>query len=595
MFNKMSILIFFTYILFLFACNNFQNSKKNDNYNNSTYLNLDFELSSYSGNLRYWYIGGEGYEISIDSSIFYSGKKSLRITKTSYGKLGVATSTFPIEDVKGKHITYTGYIKTNKISSGYAGLWWRVDGNEGVIKLENMHNYGPSGTTPWTQYKIEMNVDKNVTNINFGVLLSGNGTAWFDSLNILIEGELYKQTIPKPFVINDEQLTWLKEKVIPISTEEPVADMSDLTPLKSSFEKAEIIALGEGTHGTSEFFKMKHRLVRYITEQNKNAVFAIEANMPETRRVNKYIQTGIGDPKDALTGMYFWTWNTQEVLDMIEWMKDYNISGKGEIEFWGFDMQNPKVAADNVREFVKKNDTAYLDSVTVLYDIVIASYEKMRERYQMRSSLAEEWYKAALRVFNHLKNKRSYYLETEDDKTIELIIQNSRIIVQGAQNYIRGSQSRDESMSENVIWIKNHIAKDKKLILWAHNGHVSKMEGRMGNYLYHKYGDDMFVLGFSFYAGDYTAVGNNGLGIYSTSLPEQGSIEWILHQTGIQKLIINFRNIDNSKTHWLNNKIDFRSIGARALDYAFYQTVITSEFDALIFFDETTPSQLLVK
>ena len=594
MFNKMSFLIFFTYVLFLFACNNVQNSKKNDSNNNSTYLNLNFEMSSFSGDLRYWYTGGEGYDISIDSSIFYAGKKSLMIAKTAYGKLGVATSTFPIEEVKGKHVTYTGYIKTENINIGYAGLWWRIDGNNEVIKLENMHNYGPTGTTPWKQYKIEMDIDENATNINFGVLLSGDGTAWFDSLNILIDGELYKQTIPKPFIPTSDQLTWLKENVIPLTTDEPNANMSDLAPLKPSFEKAKIIALGEGTHGTSEFFKMKHRLVRYITEQNENAVFAIEANMPEARRVNRYIKTGIGDPKEALAGMYFWTWNTKEVLDMIEWMKDYNTSGKGKVEFCGFDMQNPTVAADNVREFIKKNDTAYLDSVTILYDIVIDSYEKIRRRYQRGASSAEEWYEAALRVYKHLQNNQASYLSSSDVSKIEFVIQDSKIIVQGAEAHIQGSQSRDESMAANIVWIKNNIAEEKKMILWAHNGHVSKMEGRMGDYLYQEYRDDMFVLGFAFYSGDYTAVGENGLGTYSTSLPEPGSIEWILHQTSIRKMIINFKNItNNSEADWLNEELDFRSIGAMAMDYAFYRTVITDEFDALIYFDETTPSQPL--
>lgn len=594
MYKKKSIvliLILFPIILFIGAV--FQNLIEN---NKNIFLNLDFEASSYMGIPKHWMVGGEGYEISIDSTIFYSGKKSLTISKVSAGKFGTATSTFPIEEVRGKHVTYTGYIKTNKVSSGYAGLWWRVDGNNEVIKLENMFNKGPSGTSTWKRYKIEVDIDEGASNIYFGVLLSGNGTAWFDSLNIFIDGELYKQTIPEPLIPTDEQFMWLKENIIPLTTEEPNGNMSDLAPLKSYFEKAEIIALGEGTHGTSEFFKMKHRLVRYITEQNKKAVFAIEANMPEARRVNRYIQTGIGDPKEALSGMYFWTWNTQEVLNMIEWMKDYNASGKGEIDFYGFDMQYPTVAADNVREFIKKNDSAYLDSVTILYDIVIDSHENMHSRYQRKSSLAKEWYQAAFRVFKHLQDNRSIYLESEDNSTVDFVIQDARIIVQGSQNYIRGSQSRDESMAENVIWIKNHIAKDKKLILWAHNEHVSKQEGRMGNYLYQEFGNDIFIMGFAFYTGGYNAVGNNGLGVYSTSLPERGSIEWILHQTGIKKLIIDLRSVSkSSETQWLNNQLDFRSIGNRALDYAFYQTVITDEFDALIFFDETAPSELLMK
>jgi len=33
-----------------------------------------------------------------------------------------------------------------------------------------------------------------------------------------------------------------------------------------------------------------------------------------------------------------------------------------------------------------------------------------------------------------------------------------------------------------------------------------------------------------------------------------------------------------------------RSIGSMAMDYAFYNTVVSKEFDAIIYFDKTTPS-----
>jgi erythromycin esterase len=54
--------------------------------------------------------------------------------------------------------------------------------------------------------------------------------------------------------------------------------------------------------------------------------------------------------------MYFWTWDTQEVLDMVLWMREFNKSGKGRVEFTGFDMQTPNVANGIVRDFVAKAD-----------------------------------------------------------------------------------------------------------------------------------------------------------------------------------------------------------------------------------------------
>jgi erythromycin esterase-like protein len=97
-------------------------------------------------------------------------------------------------------------------------------------------------------------------------------------------------------------------------------------------------------------------------------VFAIEANMPEARRVNDYVADGRGDPAELIRGMYFWTWQTEEVRAMVEWMRRYNVAAaeRGEaqrIEFTGFDMQELAVAAGIVREHVARTDPAFLPAV----------------------------------------------------------------------------------------------------------------------------------------------------------------------------------------------------------------------------------------
>jgi erythromycin esterase-like protein len=52
-----------------------------------------------------------------------------------------------------------------------------------------MQDRGPKGSTDWTKYTIELPVDATAKNINFGLLLPGDGTAWFDDLTIELDGE----------------------------------------------------------------------------------------------------------------------------------------------------------------------------------------------------------------------------------------------------------------------------------------------------------------------------------------------------------------------------------------------------------------------
>ena len=123
------------------------------------------------------------------------------------------------------------------------------------------------------------------------------------------------------------------------------------------------MSLGEATHGSREFFQLKHRMLEFLATEMGFTIFSIEANMPEAYRLNDYVLNGKGDPAQLLRGMYFWTWDTEEVLDMIQWMRAFNQSGKGRVQFTGFDMQTPTVAAEIVRTFAAKYEPAYVTDV----------------------------------------------------------------------------------------------------------------------------------------------------------------------------------------------------------------------------------------
>jgi erythromycin esterase len=102
----------------------------------------------------------------------------------------------------------------------------------------------------------------------------------------------------------------------------------------------------------------------------------------------------------------------------------------------------------------------------------------------------------------------------------------------------------------------------------------------------------MIVFGFAFHSGEYTAVGNLGIAVYGTSPSEPGSVEWFLKTSGIPRMILDLRKVSEAEkgSRWLMKELDFRSIGAMAMDYAFSPRKITDEFDALIYFEKTTPS-----
>src|SRR5712671_2640042 len=160
---------------------------------------------------------------------------------------------------------------------------------------------------------------------------------------------------------SDDQpvVDWIGKHAVRLQTSEAGHGFADMKPLTKMIGNARIVSLGEATHGSREFFQLKHRMLEYLATEMGFTIFSIEANMPEAYRLNDYVLNGNGDPAKLIKGMYFWTWDTQEVLDMVLWMREFNKSGKGRIEFTGFDMQTPAVALQIVRDAVAKDDPEY--------------------------------------------------------------------------------------------------------------------------------------------------------------------------------------------------------------------------------------------
>ena len=165
---------------------------------------------------------------------------------------------------------------------------------------------------------------------------------------------------------------WVRSTAIPLRTVEAGHGFADLQPLKPVVGNARIVSLGEATHGTREFFQLKHRLLEFLATEMGFTIFSIEANLPEAYRLNDYVLRGVGDPRQLLRGMYFWTWDTEEVLDMILWMRAFNASGRGRVQFTGFDMQTPTVAMEIVNAFVTRYDAPYTTAIARANDEIRA-------------------------------------------------------------------------------------------------------------------------------------------------------------------------------------------------------------------------------
>jgi len=152
--------------------------------------NLNFENTS--NPLEEWKTFGNGnYKTGIDSLHSQEGKYSAYIfgsdtIKGGFKALGV---NIPAK-YEGEIVTLTGYIKTENVRDGYAGLWVRIDPQ---VSFDNMDGRGITGTTEWNKFSISLPLKpKKATQIAFGGLLTGKGKMWIDNLKLTIDNNELK-------------------------------------------------------------------------------------------------------------------------------------------------------------------------------------------------------------------------------------------------------------------------------------------------------------------------------------------------------------------------------------------------------------------
>ena len=129
------------------------------------------------------------YEFSPDHHIKHGGASGIHIKSISLrSAAGVLRQTIKSDHYRGKRVRFSGYVRS-EVSEGWAGLWMRVDGEQGQrLGLDNMQNRPIKRTTDWTKYEIVLEVPVNSIALTFGVVFAGKGEVWADDLRIEVAG-----------------------------------------------------------------------------------------------------------------------------------------------------------------------------------------------------------------------------------------------------------------------------------------------------------------------------------------------------------------------------------------------------------------------
>jgi hypothetical protein len=131
-----------------------------------------------------WFKAGsnsDDYEMGIDTHVAYTGTSSgyIKSSKPEPKGFGTYMQMFDATEYRGKRLRLSAYIKSDSIQK-WAGMWMRVDRDQKPVAFDNMGDRAIKGTQAWTRHEIVLDVDPKATQIAFGILLEGKGTAWID-------------------------------------------------------------------------------------------------------------------------------------------------------------------------------------------------------------------------------------------------------------------------------------------------------------------------------------------------------------------------------------------------------------------------------
>ncbi len=341
----------------------------------------------------------------------------------------------------------------------------------------------------------------------------------------------------------------------------------------------------------------------------------MEANAPEARLLDEYVTHGRGDPKAGLEGLYFWTWQTEAVLSLVEWLRTFN-EGRplaDRVRFRGFDAQYTQGAVDALREH-------FGDGLppTVANDLELVADDGTRP---MQDDRVGERIDAAERVTPCVRE-----LDDTDERVLRWLrtIEQATTYKQRLLDWQSGADDsdaeraameavirvRDRAMAENVAWIEGRT--DGPVVLWAHDAHANRdrhsvrgsgaAAASMGSHLADRYGDDYYTVGFAFAGGSFQAIDRTGAGrglrSFTLNEPLPGTVERVLDDTGVGTAMVDLRAgaVDSRLGDWLLRPRERFSLGATydgEPDGYLTAYRFAEAFDALCFVPETTRARPL--
>ncbi|WP_406075539.1 erythromycin esterase family protein [Micromonospora sp. NBC_01638] len=388
---------------------------------------------------------------------------------------------------------------------------------------------------------------------------------------------------------------------------------SDFDPLLERVRGARVVMIGESTHGSYDYYRLREQLTRRLIAECGFSFVAVEGDWPDCDRVHRSVTAAPGgalEPQLALDQFErwpTWMWANAEVARFASWLRAWNVERPEDQRagFHGLDVYSLWESMQAIFDYLGEEDPTSLEAAQDAYRC-FEPYGKRIEEYGAASRFVSA--RCEEEVVRLLARTREHALSDGPDRFSAW--QNAEVVA-GAERYYRamvagGPDSwniRDTHMQDTLDRLLDRYGPDARGIVWAHNTHVGDARAtdmaaggmiNIGQLARERHGDDAVALiGFGSYRGTVIAAPRWGSPPEAMVVPpaRKGSIERRLHELMPERAVLIFGGDD--QPGWVTDTADHRAIGV-VYDPSFESwgnyvpTRLGDRYDAFIWCDETT-------
>jgi erythromycin esterase len=280
---------------------------------------------------------------------------------------------------------------------------------------------------------------------------------------------------PPPVPLSDSAaaaVRWVEAHAAPFAIADSVASSDERAKVAALVGDARVIGFSELTEGTTQFTNIIRRTLFGLAETSNVRGLAIQASMPEAMEVDRYVRTGVGDPKRLLHTLGDWRWESHEMQALVAALRAYNTgkSADQQIGFYGFEIPTAAHAVSVI--------TGLRDSVTgpklgqwlkTQYNCVAAD-EGAHWGLEGRVADSSYWNGCRPLVGEGLDSIIALRKRLGPSSPVAGNVAFAEEMARLVQHHVTvGLQRlpRQELNAEHVIYLANSLGRNAKLMLWG--------------------------------------------------------------------------------------------------------------------------------